>query len=255
MRGAPLGQHFLNAQWVARDLIQCLDIQKGETVLEIGPGKGALTRKLLEQGHMVLAIEKDPSLMDELRHTCAHNIRNNQLRIIEEDIRNIDPRAIGLSRGTYVVAANIPYYITGEIVRQFLSNEAQPRAMALLMQKEVAQRIVAKKGKESILSLSVKAYGTPSYITSVPASCFNPPPQVDSAILLIEDISRDFFADISEDRFFRLVKTGFASKRKMLAGNLKPLVNNPHDALTQCGVDRRARAEDVSLAKWKCLAK
>jgi 16S rRNA (adenine1518-N6/adenine1519-N6)-dimethyltransferase len=251
MRGAKLGQHFLNAQWVARDLVKSIHVNTDEPIIEVGPGKGALTKELLAQGAKVIAIEKDAELIPILRDTFQKEITHDRLSIVEGDIRDVMPESLGIE--AYAVAANIPYYITGEIIRHFLTALVQPRAMALLIQKEVAERIVARDGKESILSLSVKAYGKPSIVAKVPAGCFNPPPRVDSAILLVEDISRKFFDTISEDTFFKVVKAGFASKRKMLAGNLKGLFENSAAVLAECGIDVKARAEDLQLEEWKLL--
>lgn len=252
MRGAKLGQHFLNAPWVARDLVKSVGVREGEWIVEVGPGKGALTKELLAQGAKVFAIEKDTELIPILRETFSKEIARGQLDVREGDIRDRMPADFGLA--AYAVAANIPYYITGEIIRLFLSSPRQPRAMALLIQKEVAERILARDGKESILSLSVKAYGRPSIIAKVPATCFNPPPRVDSAILLIENISRDFFDSISEEDFFKVVKAGFASKRKMLAGNLKGVFGDPAEILSECTIDPKARAEDLQLTQWQLLA-
>jgi 16S rRNA (adenine1518-N6/adenine1519-N6)-dimethyltransferase len=251
MRGAKLGQHFLNAQWVARDLVKSVHMRLNEPIIEVGPGKGALTKELLTQGANVIAIEKDTELVPLLNETFKNEIAAEKLRIVEGDIRDVGPENLNIE--TYSVAANIPYYITGEIIRHFLTASRQPRAMALLIQKEVAERIVARDGKESILSLSVKAYGTPSIVAKVPAGCFNPPPRVDSAILLVEDISRDFFDTISEEDFFKIVKAGFASKRKMLAGNLRGLFGDSASVLKECGIPEKIRAEDLQLEQWKLL--
>jgi 16S rRNA (adenine1518-N6/adenine1519-N6)-dimethyltransferase len=250
MRGAKLGQHFLNAQWVARDLVKSVHIND-EPVIEVGPGRGALTKELLAQGARVIAIEKDTELVPVLQETFKDEMQKKQLTVIEGDIRDVTPDSLGIEK--YVVAANIPYYITGEIIRHFLTAPKQPRAMSLLIQKEVAERIVARDGKESILSLSVKAFGKPSIVAKVPAGCFNPPPRVDSAILLVEDISRDFFDTIKEEDFFKVIKAGFASKRKMLAGNLKGLFGDSAAVLKECGIDVKIRAEDVKLDQWKLL--
>lgn len=252
MRGAKLGQHFLNAQWVARDLVRSVGIPEKETIIEVGPGRGALTKELLAQGATVIAIEKDPTLIPVLHEAFAQELSSGQLKLVEGDIRDTTPATLDIE--SYSVAANIPYYITGEIIRHFLTAPEQPRAMSLLIQKEVAERIVARDGKESILSLSVKAYGNPSIVAKVPAGCFNPPPKVDSAILLVEDISREFFDTISEENFFKVVKTGFASKRKMLAGNLKGMFTDSAAVLHECGIDTKARAEDLTLREWKLLA-
>lgn len=249
-KGARLGQHFLSAQWVARDLVAAVAPREGEVIVEVGPGRGALTEKLLATGNTVVAIEKDEALGKFLVEKFADETKSGKLHLMLGDIRDGVTYDV-LNGRPYVVAANIPYYITGEIIRDFLTTKHQPRAMALLIQKEVAERIVARDGKESILSLSVKAYGTPKIIAKVPAGCFNPPPSVDSVILLVENISREFFDEISEEKFFSVVKAGFASKRKQLGGNLEKVVGEKADAaLRAAGVEKTVRAEDVVLEKW-----
>src|SRR3989344_3457719 len=159
--GAKLGQHFLTGLWAAHTLAEAVNVRPGETILEIGPGKGALTRELIATGARVVAVEKDPALVLGLRETFKRELASQQFELIERDVRDFAPQSSKLEAGSYVIAANIPYYITGEIIRQFLETDVQPRSMALLIQKEVADRIIARDGKESILSLSVKAYGKP----------------------------------------------------------------------------------------------
>lgn len=249
-RGARLGQHFLTGQWAARKLAEVVAVRPDETILEIGPGKGALTKELLATGAHVTAIEKDPDLVVRLRKS---NMGQTRLTLIEADIRDIAPEKLGLKN--YVVAANIPYYITGEIIRQFLTCVTPPRAMALLVQKEVADRIIARDGKESILSLSVKAYGNPKIIAKVARGNFSPPPSVDSAILLIDRISKEFFNGASEGSFFKVVRAGFAGKRKFLANNLANVFGKEKTVagFIACAVPEKARAEDLPLEKWKCL--
>ena len=270
-----LGQHFLKSKWAARSLAYAVGISRGDTVLEIGPGKGALTRELLaiakDVGARVVAIEKDEALVAKLKETFSEEINSGILVIIAGDIRDINqgetlktPRS-HLAGQSYVVAANIPYYITGEIIRQFLTAEEQPRAMALLVQKEVAQRIISKK--ESLLSLSVKAYGTPKIVAKVPRGNFSPPPNVDSAIFLVQNISRDFFSgpvrsdasngvSVSEELFFKVIRAGFKSKRKFLLNNLAGEFGKEiaARAFTECGISMKARAEDVPLEDWACIA-
>lgn len=250
-RGARLGQHFLIHGWAARALAHAVAPRVGETILEIGPGKGMLTKELLALGPVV-AIEKDEALVETLRGAFADAIRSEQLRLVPGDVRDVTPESLGLTR--YTVAANIPYYITGEIIRQFLTALTQPRAMAILIQKEVAQRIVSEKG--SILSISVRAYGAPKIVEKVPRKHFSPPPSVDSAILRVDSISRDFFRDVDEAHFFDVVRAGFASKRKYLSSNLSTRFDKARvrEALAQSGVAEKARAEDISLAQWKRLA-
>lgn len=248
--GAKLGQHFLIHSWAARALAHAVPLQAGETYLEIGPGKGILTRELLSLGHTV-AVEKDPDLIPRLQETFKDEIASGMFRLVEDDVRNVSAVSLGLD--AYVVAANIPYYITGEIIRQFLTAENQPRALALLVQKEVAQRVVSSK--ESILSLSVKAYGRPHIAEKVPKKHFSPPPKVDSAILVIEHVSKDFFSTITEEDFFRVVHAGFASKRKMVANNLGVAFGKEKSlgALALAGVSEKARAEDIPLEQWKTI--
>jgi 16S rRNA (adenine1518-N6/adenine1519-N6)-dimethyltransferase len=253
-KGARLGQHFLKSRAVARAVALATKPVPGETILEIGPGKGALTRELLATGCRVIAIEKDELLVSTLHETFQAEIDSGTLTIVSEDVRNVSLESLGLEAGKYVLAANIPYYITGEIIRQFLTTDIQPRAMALLIQKEVAQRITSKT--ESILSLSVKAYGTPRIIAKVPAKDFSPPPSVDSAVLCIENISRSFFDTINEEQFFTVIKAGFAAKRKQLGGNLATVFGKELAlaALEKSGIPSTTRAENVPLEKWKDLS-
>ena len=249
----PLGQHFLNNPTVAHTLIDAAGVTEGTAVLEIGPGEGALTKELLARGARVVAVERDPQLVEKLHTLFSGDIAEERLTIIEKDVRDFDPREHGLTSGSYVLAANIPYYITGDIIRRFLTTEAQPRSMALLIQKEVAERIARDK-KESLLSLSVKAFGTPRFVKKVTRGNFSPPPSVDSAILSITHISRDFFKNISEEALFSVLRAGFASKRKFLSSNLSRFGKEKVSrAFHTCGVDHKARAEDLSLETWHCL--
>lgn len=246
----------MKGEWAARRLVEAAEIKAHNTVLEIGPGTGVLTRHLLTVSDNVIAIEKDSVLVNGLRSKFKEEVGRGALTLIEADIRDSDPERLGLKNGAYVLAANIPYYITGEIIRKFLTADMQPRTIALLVQKEVADRIVARDGKESILSLSVKAYGTPRIVAKVSRGNFSPPPSVDSAILAIENISREFFNDIDEFVFFKIVRAGFSSKRKLLVNNLAAHAKKDAvaKALEKCGVEASARAEDVPLRKWRCLA-
>jgi 16S rRNA (adenine1518-N6/adenine1519-N6)-dimethyltransferase len=251
-RGAKLGQHFLIHSWAARALAHVVPLHDGETYLEIGPGKGVLTKELLALGPVV-AVEKDHDLIPRLQERFAREITASTFKLVEADVRDVSSESLGL--GAYVVAANIPYYITGEIIRQFLTARTQPRALALLVQKEVAQRIVSTT--ESILSLSVKAYGVPRIADKVPAKHFSPPPRVDSAILVVERVSKDFFSDITEDAFFRVVHAGFASKRKMVANNLAVVYGKEKSlaALAVAQIPEKARAENINIEAWKSLTR
>ncbi len=250
-----LGQNFLKSPAVVRTMVQTADIKDSDIVLEIGPGKGVLTQELLNTGAKVLAIEKDTELMPILEEKFAKQLKTKQLTLVNGDISNKNTLKQDLSMcllvDTYKIVANIPYNITGEILRTFLEMAKQPTSMTLLVQKEVAQRIIARDGKESILSISIKAYGEPKYIQKVPAMLFKPAPKVDSAILHISNISKDLFIEnnITEKDFFKTLKQGFSQKRKILINNL----NITQDILNKLNISSNARAETLTLEQWTKL--
>ncbi len=244
-----LGQHFLSAPSYLKKIVDAGKVTVGDVVLEVGPGKGTLTRELLSRGAKVVAVEKDDRLIPELQELFIEEIRTKKFTLVHGDILEQDLLDLGLKAGRYKVVANIPYYISGLLMRFFLTHKNQPSAMSLLVQKEVAERI-ARSRKESLLSLSVKAYGTPTFVAKVPAGAFSPPPKVDSAILAIENISQDHFEDTEhEKKFFELLHAGFAHKRKQLGKELRPLLGEQVDAIAS------ARAEDIPLETWLSLSK
>ncbi len=229
---------YLNA------IADAADIKAGDTVLEVGPGEGTLTAVLLERGARVIAVEKDSRLIPVLKEKFT----GKKFELIEGDALEFDPSGYGLVASGYKVVGNIPYYITGALLKKFLSGDAQPSTLVFLIQKEVAERIARSK-KESILSLSVKAYGEPKYVKTVPRGAFAPAPNVDSAILLVANVSRQNFTNKQhEEKFFELVKTGFGQKRKLLKSNLKQLLGE------KTAVLGTLRAEEVPLAEWLELA-
>lgn len=261
-----LGQHFLRSKSALEAIRDASDVTGNDLVLEVGPGKGALTEILLHFAAKVIAVEKDEELCKYLEEKFPNDIKNGRLDIIRGDILDFDPEIFRfyINKGIdYKIVANIPYYITGIFLRKFLTAKLQPGSMTILIQKEVAERIVARDKKESLLSISIKAYGKPKYVKTVKAESFSPPPKVDSAIILIEDISRKFFYDneIDERKFFELVRAGFAHKRKMLLGNLKSLFEKKKkdrislkEEFRLCGISEKARAEDLTLQDWRCLS-
>ncbi|MDQ3014810.1 MAG: 16S rRNA (adenine(1518)-N(6)/adenine(1519)-N(6))-dimethyltransferase RsmA [bacterium] len=255
-----LGQNFLKSKEALRDLVEAGDILPTDIILEVGPGKGVLTRELIAKAKKVIAVEKDSRLIEILNEEFKDVIQAGKLEIIEQDILEFDPEVLKKEGESYKIIANIPYYITGTFLQKFLEHSFQPSRMVVMVQKEVVQRIVARDNKESILSLSVKAFGTPKYVSTVKAKYFSPEPKVDSAIILISNISRNFFTDISEEHFFTIMKAGFAHKRKMVIGNLKEkgiadaqILGSLFDSLS---INKKARAEDLTLEQWKqiCLA-
>ncbi|MCR4276008.1 MAG: 16S rRNA (adenine(1518)-N(6)/adenine(1519)-N(6))-dimethyltransferase RsmA [Candidatus Parcubacteria bacterium] len=251
-----LGQNFLMHARIAERIAMVAELASSDVVLEIGPGTGMLTRELLKLAGKVIAIEADYELFDKLQTDFANEIAEKRLELIHGDIRNWDfemylNSRYSIKEGTcdYQVVANIPYYLTGEIFRMFLASNNQPSSMTLLVQKEVAERIVARE-KESILSLSVKAYGTPKREFNIPRGAFNPAPNVDSAVLTVRDISRKNFSTKKEEElFFELIHAGFAHKRKFVRKNLLEAGFNAGD------IPEKARAEDLVLSDWLSLSK
>lgn len=267
-----LGQHFLRSPKALAQIVQAANITPGEVVLEIGPGQGVLTQALLAAGAQVIAIEKDTDLIPLLQETFAEALTKQgagSLTLLHKDILQYEPEALQvLAPQGYKLVANIPYYITGAIIEQFLNTPFQPKTMVLLLQKEVAERMIAKPGikqgkngannKGSILSIAIQSYGTVRIVGVVPPGAFSPMPTVDSAIIAIEGISRDFFADCDEKQFLLLVKTLFGQKRRQIGGTLGAFIGDSAKAqelLRSVSIDPRTRAEELTLEQWKEIAK
>ena len=266
------GQNFLTSTAARAAIVSAGHIQTGESILEIGPGKGFLTEALLLAGAQVTAVELDLELVSFLKE--KFNTESfKQIQILHADILKYDISALP---DKYKLIANIPYYITGAIIERFLSATHKPSLMVVLVQREVAERIVARDSKESILSIAVKVYGEPQIVTRVSAGSFYPKPKVDSAVLSIANINNDFFDSFTDSQraeqlFFKILKGGFQYKRKYLISNLIKILNNmlSNETLTidpaktvqiqniliqtlkDIGLDERARAENVTIEGWK----
>lgn len=247
-----LGQHFLTSKSALNAMLSSAGVSSSDTILEIGPGKGVLTEALLETNAQVVAIEKDSDLLPFLSEKFA-SFPN--FKLIEQDVLEFDPAQFFKSKEQYKIVANIPYYITGAILQHFLENPHPPVSMTLLVQKEVAERIVARDKKESILSISVKAYGNPSIIAKVPKRYFNPPPLVDSAIIHIDSISKGIFQDFTEQEFFSVVKKSFQFKRKNIFNNLKNDFQDIIQILDELNISPTTRAEDLNISDFSALTK
>lgn len=245
-----LGQNFLADRGAIAAVAEAAAVGRGDLVLEIGPGTGNLTEELLSRGARVVALEKDAELLPVLRGRFLAQIESGQLDLREGDALEFD--ASSLPAGEWKLVANIPYYITGAILERYLGGARQPSRASLLVQKEVAERAAAKSGRESLLSISVKAYGEPRVARKVPAGAFRPAPKVDSAVLAVDSVSRERLGGVPDERFFSVVRRGFAHPRKFVRRNLEGLVGDAEFA--RCGVPEKARAEDLSLGAWVCLA-
>ncbi|MDB5204544.1 MAG: hypothetical protein JWP09_572 [Candidatus Taylorbacteria bacterium] len=245
-----LGQNFLKSGSALRAIIVAGDIKPTDIILEIGPGKGALTAKILETGAKMIAVEKDRDLIPYLETKFATEIKSKQLTLMEGDILELNAKQILGKITSYKLIANIPYYITGEIIRKYFEEKIQPEKMVLLVQKEVALRIVARDGKASILSIACKAYSTPRYVQTVKRDAFNPAPNVDSAIIAFENINKDLFKKdkASEGRFFEVMKLGFAHKRKKIGGNLKEIATTLNPLKLEQIKDKRS--ENLIVTDW-----
>lgn len=259
-----LAQHFLRNRRILQNIVDAANLSPTDAVLEVGPGEGGLTELLLHKVDRLIAVEKDARLIPVLQQKFANEIASGKLELIHADIVTLPVNNQRLKINGFKVVSNLPYYITGQFLRRFLQTDYQPSSMTLLLQKEVARRIIAADGRESVLSISVKAYGMPRYIATVKAGSFTPPPKVDSAIITIESISKEFFRPFevrlrgfseksdfgkAEEEFFSLLKRGFAHPRKLLASNL----GATPEMLEHCGIPHTARAENLSLHDWKSL--
>ena len=243
-----LGQHWLRDKATLFDVVTAAEITKDDIVLEVGPGLGALTEILCESAKQVIAVEADSELISPLK-VQFYNKPN--VEFVEADILTFD---LGVLPSKYKVAANIPYYLTSNLIRILLEANNPPDVMALLIQKEVAERIIAQPGQMSVLAFSVQYYAKAQITRAVGKELFDPPPKVESAILQI--IRRDkpvFSAD--REKLFKLVKAGFGEKRKMLrnalAGGLRLETSQVEELLQKSGLPANARAQELSLDDWR----
>lgn len=263
-----LGQHFLADPNILRKIVAAAELSSGDTVLEIGPGLGTLTHWLTQAAGRVVAVELDEAMISVLRQELAH-LPN--LELVQGDILKLDPAALiaGTSppSGTpdvqsplsYSVVANLPYYITSAAIRHLLEAELPPRRLVLMVQREVAQRIVARPDDMSLLAVSVQFYGQPRIVAKIPAGAFVPPPKVDSAVVRIDTYDTPPVDVPDAQTFFRVVRAGFSQKRKQLKNTLAAGLHLPGPQvaalLAQAGVDPRRRAQTLSLEEWAALAR
>lgn len=248
-----LGQNWLVDTSYIERILSAAELAPTDTVLEIGPGAGALTRRLAEKAGRVVAVEIDPRFVAALRQELAP-LPNVQ--IVEGDILELEPGAL-VQGEPYVVVANLPYYITSPILRHLLEAGRPPQRALLMVQKEVAQRICAAPGDLSILGVSVQFYAQPRLEFTVPPSAFRPPPNVESAVVRLDLRPAPAVPDVNREDFFRVVRAGFGQKRKQLANSLSAGLALPKERLTtlltSTSIDPQRRAETLSLDEWGAL--
>ena len=242
-----LGQHFLVDKPSLEAIMDAASVTKTDTVLEIGPGLGVMTRPLAEQSGRVVAVETDHVLADILRRDAPAN-----LEVVEQDILHFDLKKLPAD---YKAIANIPYYLTSKIFRLLIESPNPPSMMSVLIQKEVAERITSKPGQMSILALSVQYYGTAEITRIVERHKFWPAPKVDSAVLRVTLTGPAFPADPS--RLFRLIKAGFGEKRKQLKNSLAGGLNLSSELAIEIVAEAKlaptARAQELDLTSWHRL--
>jgi 16S rRNA (adenine1518-N6/adenine1519-N6)-dimethyltransferase len=248
-----LGQNFLQDESALEKIAAAAEITGDDTVLEIGPGLGSLTRHLAASAHTVTAVELDPDLLPPLRAVLAPY---PNVRVVHGDILEL-PIADLIDQPNYLVAANIPYNITSAIIRHLLESEPKPRRIVLTIQKEVAERICAQPGDLSLLALSVQVYGQPRIAARIPAGAFHPAPKVDSAILRVDIYDEPLIPKELLETFFKLIRAGFSQKRKTLRNSLSSGLHistkDTEALLASSGIDPMRRAETLSMEEWKRL--
>ena len=252
-----LGQNFLVDEGALAKIAAAADLAPSDTVLEIGPGLGSLTRHLAATARRVVAVELDEAMLPALQHTLQHH---PNVEIVHSDILKY---ALTASRSGlppyYKVVANIPYYITSSLIRRLLEADVRPALIVLTVQREVAERICATPGEMSLLAVSVQFYCVPRLVARIPAGAFYPPPEVDSAVLKMEVLARPAVAVADPDRFFQVVKAGFSQKRKQLHNSLSAGLHlesrRVDELLLRAGIDPKRRAETLTLEEWGALTR
>lgn len=263
-----LGQHFLTDDTHLSRIVAAAELTKDDTVLEIGPGPGTLTRLLAAQAGRVIAVELDTRLIEPLRAQFANQPHveivhgdilemdvDELVKVGKEEIATVDMNPQSTIRNPqFKIVANLPYYITSAVLRHILEASVKPTVAVLMVQKEVAERIVAQPGDLSLLAISVQFYAQARIVHRVPAGAFRPPPKVDSAVLRLDLLPEPAVADVDVEKFFDVVRAGFSQKRKQLLNSLSAGLRlsklEIESRLHTVGIDPKRRAETLSLHEW-----
>ncbi len=247
-----LGQHFLHDEEVVRKIADALQISESDTVVEIGAGRGILTSALAERARRVVAVELDDRLAAQL-HV---QFDGTNVDVVHGDALELDPHTL-VAEESYLLAGNLPYNVAQPLLRHYLESQAQPQRMVVMVQSEVADSIVAKPGRMSLLSVAVQLYGAPRLQFRVPSSAFRPPPKVRSAVVRI-DITPGLRAPVDDtEAFFHVVRAGFSTRRKQLrnglAHGLRIDTATVDDLLRDADINPKLRPQALSLADWAAL--
>ena len=247
-----LGQHWLKDPEILADIAEAAELTGDDVVLEIGPGLGTLTSRLLARANSVTAVEFDADLARKL----PGQFPGKKLTVVNQDILQFDLNQLPKK---YKVVANVPYYITSKIVEKLMTAENKPSIAVLLVQKEVAERIATESGNMSILSVSVQIFAEAELDIEVPRQFFTPPPKVDSQVVVLRTRNNPLITPEDQRDFFRIVKAGFSAKRKKLrsslSGGLGIDKGMAEELLKNAGISPDARAEDLAIEDWKKLLK
>uniref|UniRef100_A0A7C4M629 Ribosomal RNA small subunit methyltransferase A n=1 Tax=candidate division CPR3 bacterium TaxID=2268181 RepID=A0A7C4M629_UNCC3 len=261
-----LGQNFLSDKKILMKIVESVDIKKDDTILEIGPGQGSLTYHLAQKAGKVIAVEKDTELVEYLGKKFE-NLKN--LEIINDDILNFLESGIKnheLWNKKYIIIGNIPYYLTSFLLRKIFEIKNKPSEIVLMVQKEVAERMVAKpldktrgkQGEMNLLAISVQIFAEPEILFYVSKNSFWPKPKVDSAVIKISNF-KNKISNLDPEKFMVLIKAGFSAKRKLLVNNLSKSLDIPkekiYDIFRVVGLDFNVRAQDLSLGDWDNIYK
>lgn len=249
-----LGQHWLEDAASLEAMCEAAEVQMDDVVLEIGPGFGTLTKHLLDWQANVISLEFDETLIPSLKQKFLSAAKEGMFKVVQGDIRSFDFTALPAG---YKIVANIPYYLTSNLIQLLSETTNPPTVAALLVQKEVAERVAAKPGSMSILSVTAQFYWTVTVGMQVPAKLFSPPPKVDSQILILQRRADAPLKDSEIKDFFRLVKAGFSQKRKTLLNSLSAGLQVEKSVIqalcSTANVDVTRRAQTLSMEEWTNL--
>jgi 16S rRNA (adenine1518-N6/adenine1519-N6)-dimethyltransferase len=250
-----LGQNFMTDRVILDKIVAAAELTRDDVVLEIGAGLGALTERLAQEAGRVVAVELDERMMGVLQETLSGY---DTVTLVQGDILALDPAQLVQPATEYTVVANLPYYITSAALRHLLESSRRPQRLVITVQREVAERIVATPGQMSLLAVSVQFFGEPHLLFRIKPGSFYPPPGVESAVVRVDMYDTPPVGVEDAHRFFRVVRAGFAQRRKQLRNTLSAGLHMPAEKvaarLQEAGIDPKRRAETLSLEEWARIA-